>query len=346
MIPTNHSRQVQTKSGSYQTPLFLPVYQPNDACSIETLKNEFNIRGLILNSYFLYKNRPVKLEVLERGIKDYLSFDGMVMSDSGAFQQLRGPLYLSNKKIVAFQRDIGVDVASPIDLISVPGDSKRVADKKLTTTLKRIQQAMDTSGESVLAGVQQGGRYLDLRERSIVALVEMGVTYVALGSLVPFFNRNHRIDFVGQVIHQARTHCPDAMPIHLYGSGDPLELPFFAALGCDVFDSSSFVHYARQGWFMTAYGSFPNKEALKQAEVPCESPYYASEGDALWENEELLMRHNLWVIFRVMDQIAACYEDGTLPDHLEHLADVHQRHFPESQLRESWAVVRDQVRSI
>jgi 7-cyano-7-deazaguanine tRNA-ribosyltransferase len=113
-----------------------------------------------------------------------------------------------------------------------------------------------------------------------------------------------------------------------------------------VFDSSSFVHYARQGWFMTAYGSFPNKEALKQAEVPCESPYYASEGDALWENEELLMRHNLWVIFRVMDQIAACYEDGTLPDHLEHLADVHQRHFPESQLRESWAVVRDQVRSI
>jgi 7-cyano-7-deazaguanine tRNA-ribosyltransferase len=330
------SRQIITKSGTFETPLFLPVYQPNDACSIEELKEVFQIRGLILNSYFLYKNRPVKLEVLERGIKDYLSFGGLVMSDSGAFQQLRGPLYLSNKKIISFQRDIGVDIASPLDLISPPGDNRSTAAKKLGTTLKRIRQGLDISGESVLAGVQQGGRFLELREQSITALVEMGMTYIALGSLVPFFNRGHRMDFVGEVILQARRICPPEMPLHLYGSGDPLELPFYAALGCDVFDSSSFVHYARQGWFMTPYGSFSDREALKQAEIPCDSPYFIDAGDSIWDDESLLIRHNLWTILQVMDQITKSLNDGSLPGHLEHLAEVHQRLFPESQLRESW----------
>ncbi|MEE2752855.1 MAG: tRNA-guanine transglycosylase [Candidatus Latescibacterota bacterium] len=334
-------REVVTKSGTFETPLFLPVYQPNDACTIKELKETFKIRGLILNSYFLYKNRLIKGEVLAKGIKDYLPLDGMVMSDSGAFQQLRGPLYLSNKKIIAFQRDIGVDIASPLDLISLPGDNRSTASKKLGTTLKRIRQGMDISGESVLAGVQQGGRFLELRGQSINSLVEMGVTYIALGSLVPFFNRGHRMDFVGQVILQARQICPPEIPLHLYGSGDPLELPFYAALGCDVFDSSSFVHYARQGWLMTPYGSFSNREAFKRAEIAWESPYYQESGEAIWDNEALLIRHNLWTILRVMDQITDSLEDGSLSRHLEYLIEVHQRLFPDSQLRESWYALHE-----
>ena len=92
---------------------------------------------------------------------------------------------------------------------------------------------------------------------------------------------------------------------------------------------------------MTPYGSFSDREALKRAEIPCESPYYLEGGEAIWDNEALLIRHNLWTILRVTDQITHSLEDGSLTRHLEHLIEVHQRLFPDSQLRESWYALHE-----
>ena len=337
------ARPVVTAEGRIiATPLFLPVFQyGNPFVTVEMLELNFGVRGLITNAFFIYKNRELKPVVAEQGIRKFLGFSGLIMTDSGAFQQFSGPLYLSNKKIIRFQQDIGVDVASPLDVITTPGDNRTNAAKKLDATLKRIKEGLEIVDRTVLAGVQQGGKFLELRGRALETLVKFGVTYIALGSLVPFFTKGHHVEFIGKVLKQARDIVPDHIPMHLYGAGDPLEIPFYVALGCDIFDSSSFIHYARDGWYMTPYGALSVKER-NTGDMPyvCECPYCQEFGSQLWRDEIRLSHHNLWTILHVLDDVTQRRTAGTLDAYLEQILDVHQRWFPESLLRQSWEVVR------
>lgn len=335
----NPCRPVVTADGrNIPTPLFLPVFQNgNPFVTIPLLEQEFGVRGLITNGFFLYKDRQLKAEVLERGIRDFLGFSGLIMTDSGAFQQFSGPLYLSNKKIIAFQQEIGVDVVSPLDVITTPGDNRTTATKKLDATLKRIREGMGIVDRAVLAGVQQGGKFLELRGRALETLVEFGVQYIALGSLVPFFTKGHHVEFIGKVLKQARRIVPNHVPLHLYGAGDPLEIPFYVALGCDIFDSSSFIHYARGGWYMTPYGALSVKgRAAGDMPYTCPCPYCAEFGPQLWSDEIRLSHHNLWTILTVLDEAIQRRAAGTLDAYLCHALETHQRWCPESRLRHSW----------
>ncbi len=332
-------RAVTTVTGqSYATPLFLPVFEHgNDFITTDDLQADFGVRGIITNAYLLYKQRALRRRLVEQGVKDFLGFDGLVVTDSGAFQQLSGPLYLSNAKIIAYQQDIGADVISPLDVITTPGDNRTTAEKKLKATLRRIEEGQALVDRAVLAGVQQGGRFLDLRARAMEALVKLGSRYVALGSLVPFFNKRHDVAFACAVIRQARAALGPEVPLHLYGAGDPLELPFYVAFGCDVFDSSSFIHYARGGWCMTPYGAFRVEDLTPETPGLAESPYGRGDAEALAKDVPRLARHNLWVILDVLEDTRRRQEAGTLFAHLEHLVAAHQRWFPESRLAASWA---------
>jgi len=329
---------ITTDGTVYPTPLFLPVFQHgNPFISIEMLENEFCVKGLITNAFFLYKKREIKKTVLEQGIKKFLGFKGLVVTDSGAFQQFSGPLYLSNAKIIKFQQDIGVDVLSPLDLITPPGDNRTTATKKLESTLKRIEKGLALVDRAILIGVQQGGRFLELRGYALEKLVEFGVKYIALGSLVPMFNKNHNVEFIGKVLKQAREIVPPHIPIHLYGAGDPLELPFYIALGCDIFDSSSFIHYARGGWYMTPYGAL-EVQNISSGPMPyvCECPYCARFGEELRKDERMLALHNLRMILHVLQEVEQQINNGTLSDYLQRVIERHQQWFPQSQLARSW----------
>jgi len=106
---------ITTKGEVHSTPLFLPVFEyGNPFITIEFLKSELSINGLMANAYLLYKRRGLKSLVIEQGIKEFLGFDGLVVTDSGAFQQFSGPLYLSNSTIISFQQDIGADIVPEI----------------------------------------------------------------------------------------------------------------------------------------------------------------------------------------------------------------------------------------
>ena len=326
----------------YPTPIFLPVFEyGNSFISIEQLKNEFSITGLITNAYLLYKKRELKTIVLENGIKKFLDFDGLVVTDSGAFQQFSGPLYLSNRKIIAFQQDIGADIISPLDVITTPGDNKTVAKGKLATTLKRIKQGISITDRSVLIGVQQGGRFLNLRGECLAELVEMEVQYIALGSLVPFFTRNHHIEFILKVIKQAREIVPTNIPLHLYGAGDPLELPFYFALGCDIFDSSSFIHYARDKWYMTPYGAIKDYAMLNIMQYVCSCAYCQNYGSEIFHQSKALTAHNLWVILNTLENTKKMFADDTLLAYLEKVVTIHQQCFPDSKLAHSWNSINE-----
>ncbi len=319
-------------------PLFLPVFEPgNPYLTIGEMTAEFGVEGVIVNAFFLYRQRELRRRLPERGIKEHLGFDGLVMTDSGAFQAFRGRLYLRNRDIVRFQDAIGADIASPLDVVTPPGDGFETAEGKLGVTMDRVAEGLRIVKRGTLAGVQQGGRFLRLRHKAAAGLAELGVRYVALGSLVPFFTRNHDLEFAARVIADARAALPPGVPLHLYGAGDPVELPFYTAMGCDVFDSSAFVHYAESDSYMTPFGALEMEQAGRvEFECPCR---YCGEGGRPVDRPALV-RHNLWTVLDTVEGLRRLRAEGGLDAYLQEVLRVHDRWFPDSALAPSWDRIR------
>ncbi len=332
---------VTNRGASFELPLFLPVYQPRSpAFQLSTQDSRFGIEGLIVNAYFLYKQRHIR-ELLgkEKTLSEFVGFDGLIATDSGAFQGFTRPLYLSNKKIVRFQDRIGSDIVSPLDLVTPPGDNRTAATGKLQATNKRIREAQKIVEHGILAGVQQGGRFADLRDASMEAILEMGLRYVAIGSLVPFFNRNHDMRFAGRVVSRARQMMGPQDPMHIYGAGDPVELPFFVAMGASIFDSSSYGHYAQGGYYMTPYGALSDPGPLLAGEYRCECAACVAREQiqTLFDDRDALTLHNLWTIHRTIDEVRNALKtpDG-LEAYLVRVLEMHTEWFPASELGPSW----------
>jgi len=323
----------------FSLPMFLPVYQPgSNLISVERMISSFPVKGMIMNGFFLYKNAESKQRLLSgTDLHNFVGFDGLIMTDSGAFQGLSRPLYLSNKKIVAFQDSIGADIISPLDLISPPGDNYSTAQKKLNTTLKRIVEAKKITKNSILAGVQQGGKHIELRKYSTEELMKIGIDYLAIGSLVPFFNKNHDLTLVIKILRETRKISGNSIPVHVYGSGDPVEMPFIAYLGTDIFDSSSYAHYALSGWYMTKFGALKSDAKEKIIEYNCDCEVCKDKNySAVFKDSSKLAFHNLFQIFSIIDIIANAQKQNQFENLLDEILAKHSSWFPESALKKSW----------
>lgn len=321
-------------------PLFIPVYRPG--FSINTLgawNGKPEIEACMVNAFLLYKDKEKK-KMFQEGmdLRQYVGgFEGLLCTDSGAFQGFSGSVFLENKKIVEFQDMIKTDIAAPLDLITPPGDNRTTAEKKLVSTQKRTQEALGLVKYSILAGIQQGGRFFDLRQKSIRELMQMGVKYYGLGSLVPFFNKNHDMKFVGKVVMDARQAIGKEHPIHVYGAGDPLEIPFLVYFGANIFDSSSYAHYANSRFYMTPYGAVNQLDVLEQIGYACECPICAMHGaDDVIKNTERLSVHNLWTICHVIEKIRLALDNDMLEKMISDILEKHRILFPDSMLMNSF----------
>ena len=335
-----------TRSGEvYELPLFMPVYQPrNPVFQLALWQGDPAIQGIIVNAYFLYKQRDLRSSLVESAsLKDFVGFQGLVTTDSGAFQGLTRKLYLTNKDIVQFQDAIGSDVIAPLDLITPPGDKRSTATDKVGVTEKRVAESLRHVKRGIAAGVQQGGRFRDLRHDTVRRLLDMGIEYLAIGSLVPFFNVNHDLAFPAAVLSDAHRAVGDRMPIHVYGAGDPCEIPFMIACGATIFDSASYGHYAAGGWYMTPYGALTEPGPILAGEFKCACPEcQATPIPEVFGDKEKLARHNLWTICSTVDRMKTLVQSQTeLHGYLENVLSVHQRWFPTSRLEPSWRAHQD-----
>ncbi len=343
---SNTTHVLRTRDGrTHRLPLFLPVYQPKSTLvPVENWEARYGVEGCIVNAYFLYKNPETRAAFMAgEKLHRYIGSNGLVMTDSGAFQGFTRRLFLENRKIVAFQEKIGADIVSPLDLVTPPGDNRTVAERKLKVTLARIREAKALVARGLLAGVQQGGRFHDLRRSSSESLMEIGVEYVAIGSLVPFFNRNQNLSFVGRVLREARTIIRPDIPVHVYGAGDPLELPFMVALGADIFDSSSYGHYAAGGWYMTPFGALTDAGPLIAGEYSCDCHVCSSNDDwtMIFGSESALAAHNLWTILKTIRDVREALSAARLDLFLNGILEQHRSWFPQSALNESWNSLHD-----
>jgi 7-cyano-7-deazaguanine tRNA-ribosyltransferase len=319
--------RLETKSGVIETPLLLPVINPTVQPILpKTIQEEFNCAALITNAYIIRKN--FKEEAAQKGIHDFLDFNGAVMTDSGAYQILvYGDVDVSPEEIVHYQEEINTDIATILDVPTGWGVSKTYARQTVNKTLSRARKldAIKTRDDIAWVGPVQGGQYLDLVDRSAREMGKLPFQIYALGSPTPVMEQ-YLFDTLVDMIMAAKMNLPQERPLHLFGAGHPFMFALAVALGCDLFDSAAYAIYARENRYMTEYGTTKLQE-LEYFPCPCPVCIRNDPKTVMampkTERQEMLAKHNLYVSFSELRRIKQAIIEGRLWEHLESRAYGH-----------------------
>ncbi|MEM3628270.1 MAG: tRNA guanosine(15) transglycosylase TgtA [Candidatus Bathyarchaeia archaeon] len=319
--------KLRTKSGTVETPLLFPVINPTvQPVSPRKLREEFGFEALITNAYILKKR--FKDEPVEKGLHDFLSFNGVVMTDSGAYQILvYGDVETTPEEIVAYQERIGTDIATILDWPTRWKATRKHAEQTVEETLKRARALFQikTRDDILWVGPVQGGRYLDLVARSASEMGALPFHVHALGSPTEVME-NYRFDVLVDMILTAKMNLPVERPLHLFGAGHPFMFALAVALGCDLFDSAAYAIYAKEGRYLTETGT----ARLQELEYfPCTCPRCSKRTPkdvarmSPSERQAFLAEHNLYACLSEIRRIKQAIREGRLWEHLELRAHGH-----------------------
>ena len=301
---------IETRHGKVSTPNLAPVLHPlRQDITAKEMREKFGAEIVMTNSYTVWRSKT-KERTLEEGLHRLIDFDGPIMTDSGAFQShVYGGTDVTNQDIVSFQREIGSDLGTVLDVFSEPEHRRHRVEKDLTETLARTREAAGIRGGMPLVGAVQGGLFPDLREMCARELSQIDVAIHAIGGVVPLMESYRYSDLASVIIAAKRGLRPDR-PVHLFGAGHPMVFALAAMLGCDLFDSSSYDKYARAGRMMFADGT----RHIEELEVlPCDCPVCSSHSaDDLKKDSLLLARHNLHESFREVRTIRQAIKGGEM----------------------------------
>lgn len=314
-----------TKQGTVTTPNLMPVINPNKMIiSPKDMKKLFGTEIVITNSYIIKKDKKLADKALKDGVHKLIEFNGPIMTDSGTFQSyVYGDVNLDPLEIVKFQRDIGSDVGTILDIFGTPDQSKSEARKGMNETLKRAKKSIKLKGDMNLACTVQGSIYPDLRKKCAEELNKLECDFFPIGGVVPLMENQNYSDLMNIIIASKKALSPDK-PVHLFGAGHPLIFPLAVALGCDFFDSSSYVKYALDERLIFPWGT----EKLSDiSELPCCCPicskYKASELKKIEKKQRniLLAKHNLYICYSEIKKIRNSIQQGNLWELIERRAD-------------------------
>jgi 7-cyano-7-deazaguanine tRNA-ribosyltransferase len=319
--------KLKTKSGTVETPLLFPVVNPfTQLVAPRRLKEEFGFEAVITNAYILKKH--VENQPAQNGLHRFLSFDGAVMTDSGAYQTLiYGDVEVTPKEIVEYQEYIGSDIATILDIPTGWLVSEKRARQTVDETVKRAEQLQGFKvREDILwVGPVQGGKYLNLVAESAKKMSRLSFDIHALGSPTEVMER-YRFDVLVDMIMAAKMNLPVERPLHLFGAGHPFMFALAVALGCDFFDSAAYALYAKQNRYLTETGTL----RLDNLEYfPCTCPKCAKASPRTVselpekDRETFLAEHNLHVCIGELRRIKQAIKDGRLWEHLETRAHGH-----------------------
>ena len=302
-----------TKHGTVETPVLLPVINPNHILiSPNEMKEKFRAQMLITNSYIIYKKNELREKALKDGVHSLLGFDGPVMTDSGSFQAyVYGDVEVKNREIVDFQKKIGSDVSTILDVISPPDRKYEDAKSDVEETIKR---AKEVEADALTV---QGSVYPDLREYCAKELSKLDCILHPVGSVVPLMEKYRFSELVDVIVSSKKGLIP-SRPVHLFGCGHPMIFPLAVLLGCDLFDSSSYAKYARHNRMMFPDGT-KNVDEMSYSPCPCPVCSDFDEIKEMKEKEKIrkIAEHNLYVSFSEIRKIKQAVHEGSLWEMVE-----------------------------
>ena len=313
--------RLKTKSGGIETPVLFPVINPAiQPIPPREIAEKFRCKALITNAYIIKKHYGEK--AVRQGIHRLLNFDGVIMTDSGAYQILvYGDVEVKPEEIVDYQEKIDTDIAVILDVPTGWNVGRKQAEKTVNQTLARAKALwkIKSRKDILWVGPVQGGKFLDLISKSAKEIGKFPFQIHALGSPTPVMEQ-YQFEVLVDMIMAAKMNLPLERPLHLFGAGHPFMFSLAIALGCDMFDSAAYAIYARENRYMTEYGTF----RLEELEwLPCSCPI-CTRHDAedlrempKNEREKLLAEHNLYVCFEELRRVKQAIVEGRLWEHLE-----------------------------
>ncbi len=313
--------KLTTKSGCIETPCLLPVINiSKQPISLEEIFYEFDCNAIMTNAYLLKRN--FEQDILEKGIHKFLKFNGIIFTDSGAYQMLTyGKIDVEPLEIINFEEGIGSDIAVILDFPTGIGESRKKAEMTVNETLKRGDEALrNISRKDILwVGPVQGGKYIDLVEICAKEMGKRDFSIYALGSPTKIME-SYKFETLFEMVFAAKSNLPLNKPFHLFGAGHPFMLSLAVASGCDMFDSAAYVIFARDGRYLTDSGT-SKIENMKY--FPCSCPvcikYTPKSLLELDEREKigLLSKHNLHTCIEEIKRIKEAIIEGRLWELLE-----------------------------
>lgn len=319
--------RIKTKSGTIETPILLPVINPAiQPISPKTMSKEFGCKALITNAYILRKQ--IGEEITENGVHKLLDFDGVIMTDSGAYQILvYGEIDVSPAEIVCYQEQISTDIATILDIPTSWHTTREHAKQTVDETIKRANQLakIKTRDDVLWVAPIQGGQHLDLVAYSAKQVGMLPFQIHALGSPTTIM-KQYIFDTLVDMILTAKMNMPLQRPLHLFGAGHPFMFALAVALGCDIFDSAAYAIFARQGRYMTEYGT---SRLSRLQYFPCSCPICTrfTPKDMTQmpqkERQEALAKHNLYASFAELKRVKQAIVEGRLWEHLEARVHAH-----------------------
>lgn len=335
--------QLKTPHGVLETPAFLPVVHPVDQRISPRFLRQLGFDAVITNAYIAL--RRYGEEAIQRGIHKIIDFDGIVMTDSGGYQVLEyGDIEMEPETIAKFQIDIRSDLPVILDRPTgyglEYGRAKDFVEETLTnarSTVNTLRNQLDRRnqlathgkggiGNPIWVGTIQGAEHLDLVKYSTDELIKIGFDFFALGSPVEIMEA-YDFRLLTRMIITAKNSVPNK-PFHVFGAGHPLAISIAVALGCDTFDSASYVLYARDNRYMSPYGTAKLNELTY---LPCSCPICSVLSVKEFCNMDYdtrtiqLAKHNLYVLKLEINMVKQAIMDGRLWEYVVRKARSHPR---------------------
>ncbi|MEE9377855.1 MAG: tRNA guanosine(15) transglycosylase TgtA [Candidatus Lokiarchaeia archaeon] len=313
------------------TPNLFPVIHPfKNIIPSSDFKN-FGAQSVFTNAYILYQNETIKENVLKKKIHQFLDFDGLIATDSGAFQQYMynsSNMKINAEEIEGFQEKIESDFPVILDIPLQPDDTYEMAMNKVDATIDRARENIKrrSNENCVWFGPIHGGKYHDLLIRCVNEMNNLDFGVYAIGGLVKLF-LDYRFDVAIQILLNVKKSIKPNKPLHMFGLGLPQFFSLAVACGCDLMDSAAYILYAKENRYFTLSTGTKNLEELE--EFPCYCPIctkFSPNELKKFEDKlriKLIAEHNLYLSFSELKTIRQAIREGNLWDLVEQRIRAH-----------------------
>ncbi|MBN1984573.1 MAG: queuine tRNA-ribosyltransferase family protein [Chitinivibrionales bacterium] len=258
---------IETKSGTFDLPLFLPDATRGVVRNVSGQDcTASGCKGLMVNTLHLMQTPGISVIQDFGGIHRFMSWPGLIMADSGGFQiysllvetpnagtiSSHGFVYtpqgssrtikMTPQSCIQKQMKLGADILWCLDYCTHPDADNALQRLSVEYTLqwaklckeefdRQVMQRKYTTARPLLFAVVQGGNSLELRTRCIQGLMEIGFDGYGFGGWP--------VDKSGCLLEMVSA-CAERMPtgtlLHGLGIGKPENVVAAFRAGYQMFD--------------------------------------------------------------------------------------------------------------
>jgi len=336
--------RVITHHNSFDTPVFMPVGTAGTVKGILPIQlQEMGCQVILGNTFHLYLRPGHELINRMGGLREFMSWDGSILTDSGGFQvfslaamnriteegvEFRSPLdgsqhFFTPELVAAIQEHLRSSIAMVFDEC-VPWQADHAylqsSVRRTTNWAKRFYAAHRLQEQRVF-GIVQGGMDLALRKESADQITSIPFDGYAIGGL----SVGEPAELTRRVMEATAPLLPKDKPRYLMGVGSPELIFEGVSQGIDMFDCVLPTRSGRHGTVFTRGGKINIKAArYKESQDPIDplcrctvcqnfTKGYIRHLFAAGEITAMVLAtiHNLWFLMQMMRDIRqAIMEDS------------------------------------